>query len=140
MSDAKQKVMSLLGATAAVGVSTVEAGATYEVFEAPANHYAIVDHVIVHSNSASLAGWADANFGAGAAGEADPWVQEETGLVDCTTANEYYIIRQDSNNVLMIDGDDATVANRKFNMEVVDGATAGGTTAICEAWGHLIAK
>lgn len=134
--DMKAKCIALLSTTASIDMNA-DAPTTNNLFTCPPGQKAVIDSVHIHSNSATLAGMNDVNFGGGAAGGVSIFIDAEAGIEDMTTANEYMILRNDSNNILMIDGDDATAANRTFVMYTVSGST-GAATATVDVYGRLI--
>jgi hypothetical protein len=61
-------------ATFLVADATLDAPTVYTLYTVPKGKRAIIDHVRAHSNSASLAGMNDLNFGGGAAGITPVWL------------------------------------------------------------------
>lgn len=107
----------------------------WPLFLCPANHYAIIIEVVAHSNTATLAGMTDIDFGTGASLD---WVAAHD-LEDMTVANDFKVIRADDAEYAMIDGDDATVADRTFNLNIDEGST-GAAAVTFDVFGYLIKK
>ena len=138
MADLKEKSIALLSSTA-ISDMTLDVPTLWDLYTVPPGMYGIIDSVIIHSNSATLAGMNDVDFGSGAAAITPAWLNNETGIEDMTAANDWMILRADSDEFGMIDGDDATAANRTFGMYVVSGST-GAATAVVDVFGYLVAK
>ena len=136
MADLKESCISLLATTGAIDFEDERTVALYTV---PTGKRMIIDQVAVHSNSDDLAGMNDVDFGKGAVTPASALVWVEThDLTDMSAANDQKIIRADDAEYGLVDGDDATVANRTFNMVITAGATADPCTGIVDLFGYLI--
>lgn len=134
MADLKEKAISLLSSTA---VADMNAVAVTELYQVPPGKILIPVELIVHSVSATLAGCDDVNFGGGADAASPVWIDANGGLADCTAAGDFYILRADGNENIVIDGDDATAANRVFAMDIVNGADAANGCTL-DLFGYLI--
>ena len=136
MADLKESAITLLSSTAIADMTT-DAPTIYSLYSAPTGKQALITRVVVHSNSASLAGCNDVNFGGGAAAATPVWMDAEAHLAGMTSASMYWSITADDAVQTLIDGDDATAANRTFAMGVVSGST-GSSTAVVDVFGYLI--
>ena len=136
MADVKEKAIALLSSTA-ISDMTLQVPTLWSLYTVPFGKMAVIDSVVIHSNSATIAGMDDVDFGGGATAVNPTWLNNETGIGDMTTANSHMILRVDSNDIVMIDGDDATAANRTFGMYVVDGSD-GAATGIVDVFGYLV--
>ncbi len=135
MADLKELAISLLARTV---VADVQTGTTRNVlYTVPPGKRAIIDQVVIHTPTGSLAGMNDVDFGGGAIGATPVWIDNETGIVDMTTVEDFMILRADSDDHIAIDGDDATAADRDFVAYVVTGAT-GAYGATFDVFGYLI--
>jgi hypothetical protein len=134
MADLKENAITKLSSTAIADMS-LDAPTLYSLFTCPPGKQLLVDHVVVHSNSASLAGMTDVNFGGGVAAITPVWA-DAADFSSMVTANSRLVLRTDT-TVVIIDGDDATALDRTFRMEVIAGATAAGTGVI-DVFGYLI--
>ena len=133
MADLKEVCEALLGKVDTLAMNT---NAETELFTVPPGKKAIITKVIVYDVSATMAGCDDVNFGAGAAGAGVVWLDAVSALADCTAALDYYILAQAAGEYTLIDGDDATLANRIFNIDIVDGSD-GAATASVAVFGFL---
>lgn len=134
MADLRESADSVLGKLTALAMNT---NAMTAIFTVPPGKMAVVTKVVVCSVSATMAGCDDVNLGAGAAGAGVVFLDNVTALADCTAAKDYYSLAQAAGEYTSIDGDDATVANRTFNIDIVDGADAGATADVL-AFGFLV--
>jgi hypothetical protein len=107
----------------------------HKLFRVPAGKKAVIIELVAHSNSATLSGMVDVNLGGGAAGIAPVWL-DEADLSSMTTA-QMMLKLQPAGAVVVIDGDDATPANRTFVAEVVTGST-GDANVTLDVLGYLI--
>lgn len=136
MADLKELAIARLSRTTGIDMNA-DAPTLNALYTVPPGKKAIIDCVIIHSNDADLTGMNDVDFGAGATATSPGWLNNETGIVDMTAANDWMILRSDSDEYTMIDGDDATAANRTFSMYVVSGST-GAATATVDVFGYLV--
>lgn len=136
MPDLRENCIALLSRTTGIDMNA-DSPTLNQLYTVPAGKKCIIDSVIIHSNSATLAGMNDVDFGAGAAGITPAWLNNEQGIVDMVTADDWMILRSDSDEFGMIDGDDATALNRVFSMYVVSGST-GAATATVDVFGILV--
>lgn len=119
MADLKESGLAILSRTS---VTPTDTPATHVLLIVPPGKRAIIDSVILHTNSGSLTGMSDVKFTLGTDGSNVYWL-EETGIVDMTTAYDWMVLRADSDEFAMINGDDATATMRNFNMRIVTGST-----------------
>jgi hypothetical protein len=136
MADIKTVTITRLSRTTGVDMNA-DVPTLNELYTVPFGKKCIIDSVVIHSNNASLAGMNDVDFGAGAAAITPAWLNNETGIGDMTTVNSWMVLRADSDDYVMIDGDDATAADRTFSMYTVSGST-GAATATIDVFGYLI--
>ena len=122
-------------ATFKVVDAELDAPTVYSLFKCPRRKRAIIDHVKIHSNAGSLAGADDINFGGGAAAATPVWL--DAGDISSMTTAQMELKLVPAGATVIIDGDDATVANRTFGAEVVSGATTT-TTYWIDVWGYLL--
>ena len=108
-----------------------------ELYTVPPGKRAIITEVILHTPTATLAGMNDVDFGGGAAAITPAWLNNETGIGDMTAVEDYMVLRNDSNDIAAIDGDNATAANRIFGMYIVSGSTAAAGVTV-DTIGYLI--
>jgi len=118
-----------------VADAELDAPTLHNLYTCPRTKKAIIDHLRFHSNAGSLAGMNDIDIGGGAAAVTPAW-KTTADVSSMTTAQMEMKISSDG-AVVIIDGDDATVANRTLSARVIAGATTT-TTVIIEVWGYLI--
>jgi len=136
MADSKLYTIGLLSSTA-ISNMALDVPTLWTLYTAPLGRKCVIDSVVIHSNSGSLAGMDDVDFGGGATAIDPVWIDNETGIGDMTTANSYMILRNDSNDLVLIDGDDTTLAARTFGMYVTLGSTATPITAVVDTFGYI---
>jgi len=123
--DAKEKGIMLLSSTAGVDMET---GAKQVLYTPPAGKRGIPLELIIRDPSGTLAGCDDADFGTGA--DADTWLNNETGIGEMTATTDFMVLRADSDEYTIIDGDAAALADRQFGIKVINGSDAAATTTI----------
>ena len=135
MADLRENAITLLGS---VAIADFNAAATTDIFVVPAGKILIPTMVVFHSNDGTLVatGTGDANLGGGADSASPAWVDAFAGFEDMTATGDFYVLRADGNENIVIDGDDATAANRVFSVTVVTGSDANGVTI--DLFGYLI--
>jgi len=133
--DAMLEGIDCILSSTLIADTSLDAPTVYPLYTVPAGKKAILRVIILHSNSASLAGMIDVNFGGGVAAITPMWINA-VDFSTMTTVNSA-LISWASAEIIMIDGDDVTEANRTLNMEVVSGSTAAGT-AIVSVFGFLV--
>lgn len=136
MADLKELAIARLSRTTGIDMNA-DAPTLNALYTVPPGKLCVIDSVVIHSNSATLAGMNDVDFGAGATATSPAWLNNETGIGDMTNANSWMILRADSDDYVMIDGDDSTAADRTFSMYVVSGST-GAATATVDVFGYLV--
>jgi hypothetical protein len=109
----------------------------YTLYKCPKRRRVIIDHIRVHSNSATLAGMADINFGGGAEAKTPVW-KDAADISSMTTAQMEMKLTT-AGAVVIIDGDDATPANRSFMAEVVTGST-GAASVVFDIYGYMLSS
>ncbi len=134
MPDLRENAISLLSSTV---VADMNAAATTKLYSVPAGKILIPVELVFHSPTATLAGADDINYGGGADSASPVWVDANGGIADMTAVGDFYILRADANENIVIDGDDATAANREFSMTIVNGADAANGVTI-DLFGYLI--
>ncbi len=135
MADLKELGITLLGR---VVIADFNAAATHDIYRVPPGKILIPVEVIFHSNGGTLVATAtgDVNLGGGADSASPVWVDAFAGFEDMTATGDYYIRRNDGGEFTVIDGDDATEANRVFSITIVTGSDANGVTI--DLFGYLI--
>ena len=135
MPELRENCIALLSSTA---IADLNAAATTTLFAVPVGKILIPDQIVVHSNAGTLAatGTMDINYGGGADSASPVWIDANAGLEDMTATGDFYILRADANENIVIDGDDATAGNRVFSLTVVTGSDANGATF--DLFGYLI--
>ena len=104
------------------------------LYTVPTGKRAIITMVVIRDPSATLAGMNDVDFGSGAI--PTDWLNNETGIGDMTATTDFMVLVAPSDEYSIIDGDNATAANRIFGMYVVSGST-GAATAVIDVFGYL---
>ena len=123
--------------TTRIADGEVDDPTVYALFKCPRGKRLIVDHVKIHSNNADLSGANDINFGGGAAAATPVW-KDAADISSMSTAQmELKLVPAGA--VIIIDGDDSTVANRTFGCEVVAGST-GASAYTIDVFGYLISS
>lgn len=125
MADAKEKGIMLLGSTSSIDMET---GAKQVIATCPAGKRWIVTEIVIRDPSATLAGCDDVDFGTGT--NAGAWLNNETGIGDMTATTDFMVLRADSNEYTIIDGDAAALVDRQFGLKVIDGSDSAGTVTI----------
>ncbi len=136
MPDLKEKAIALLASTVVADVNA-DVPTRNVLYTVPPGKRAVIDQIVIHSATATLAGMNDVDFGGGAAGITPAWLNNETGIGDITSVDDFMTLRADSDDHGAIDGDDATVADRDFVAYVVSGST-GAAGATFDVFGYLI--
>jgi len=131
----EQNVVQVLGSVTIDAI--LDAPTVWKLFTCPAGFEAIITEVIAHSNTATLAGMIDVNFGGGAAAITPVWL-DAADLSSMTSANMMLKL-EPAGAVVNIDGDDATIADRSFVAEVVAGST-GAANVTLDVIGYLLAS
>lgn len=134
MADAKEKGIMLLSSTSSVDMET---GAKQVLATPPPGKRWIITEVIIRDPSGTLGGCDDADFGTGT--NADTWLNNETGIGDMTATTDYMVLRADSNEWAIVDGDAATLVDRQFGIKVIDGSDAAATATI-DVFGYQVAS
>ena len=136
MPDLRENCIALLSSTT---IADLNAAATTKLYSVPPGKILIPVEIVVHSNDASLAatGTMDINYGGGADSASPVWIDANAGLEDMANTGDFYILRADGNENIVIDGDDATPANREFSLTVVTGPD-GTPAATFDLFGYLI--
>lgn len=136
MPDLRENAISLL-ARAVVADVQADVPTRNVLYTVPPGKRMVVDQVVIHSPTATLAGMNDVDFGGGATATSPAWLNNETGIGDMTDVEDYMILRADSDEYIMVDGDDSVVADRDFVAYVVSGST-GAAGATFDVFGYLI--
>lgn len=139
MADAKLKGIMLLSSTSVTIGTDGQALNQQTLYTVPAGYNGIVEYVILREPSHTLAAANDVNFGIGA-GTTGTWIDNETGLVDMTATDDYMVLERTShisNEFSVIDGDDATAANRTFGIHVETGAATAAATVTIDVFGYI---
>jgi hypothetical protein len=133
MADLRENAITLLSSTvidAILDVPTV-----HVLYTCPPGKQVIVDHVLAHSNTDDLTGMDDMNFGGGAAGVTPVWLDAGDLSSMSTALSALKLVPAGA--VVILDGDDATAADRAFAVEVVAGST-GAANVTLDVFGYLI--
>ena len=125
MARAKEKGIMLLSSTSAVDMET---GAKQVLYTPKAGKRGIPTELVIRDPSGTLDGCDDVDFGTGA--NADTWLNNETGITDMTATTDFMVLRADSDEWAIIDGDAAALADRQFGIKVIDGSDAAATATI----------
>ena len=125
MADVKEKTIALMSVTTGVNMAT---GAKQVLFTAPAGKRFVPTEIIIIDPSATMAGCDDVDFGSGT--NADSWLNNETGLGDMTVTTDFMVLRSDSDEYTIIDGDAAALVDRQFGLKVIDGSDGAATATI----------
>lgn len=125
MADAKEKGIMLLGSKTSVDMET---NAKQTLCTAPAGKRWIPTMIVIRDPSATLDGCDDVDFGTGA--NADTWLNNETGITDMTATTDFMVLRADSDEYTIIDGDAAALADRQFGLKIIDGSDGAATVTI----------
>lgn len=136
MPDLRENAITLLARTVVADVQA-DSPTRNVVYTVPPGKRMIVDQLVIHTPTASLAGMDDVDFGGGAAAITPAWLTTVTAIAEMTDVEDYYILRGDANEYIMIDGDDSVVADRDFVAYVVSGST-GAAGATFDLFGYLI--
>jgi len=112
---------TLLSTTTGVDMQTVASTTLYTV---PAGKTAIITHIVIRNNSASLAGGTDYDF--------TGW-RQTVDLSGMTTASTTFRVIYATENTSYT----ATTAGTAFQITVSTGATAAGTATI-DVYGYLV--
>ena len=118
---AKEKTISLLG-SATVDLQNGDSKTT--AYTVPTGKTAIIDHVVIRSPDASLAGGSDFDIGSGA--NADTWRQTIT-LVSMTAITDYMVIPSIAATPVKYTME---VAGAAFGIKPITGATADATATM----------
>lgn len=128
--DAKEKGIMLLSSTTVVDMET---GAKQVLYTPPPGKRGIPTELIIRDPSGTLGGCDDVDFGTGA--NADTWLNAELGIGDMTATTDFMVLRADSDEYTIIDGDAAALADRQFGLKVINGSDAAAT-AIIDVFGY----
>lgn len=135
MPDLKEQAIALLASTVVADVQA-DAPTRNLIYTVPPGKGMIIDSLVIHSPTASLAGMDDVDFGGGALCQSPSWINNETGIGDMTDVDDFMILRADYKNTIT-DGDDAVGPDREFAALVTLGSTlAAGATF--DLYGYLI--
>jgi len=132
----RENAMCLLSSTVIADLNT---GGYTRLFQVPAGKILIPDQIVIHSATGTLVatGTGDINIGGSSTNAATPvWVDAWAAFEEITDSADFYILRADNNENIVIDGDNATAANREFGIFIVTGADANGATF--DLFGYLI--
>ena len=130
MARAKEKGIMLLSSTSSVDMET---GAKQVLYTPPPGKRGIPIELVIRDPSATLDGCDDVDFGTGA--NADTWLNNETGITDMTATDDFMVLRADSDEYTIIDGDAAALAYRQFGIKTIDGSD-GAATATIDVFGY----
>ena len=136
MADLKETSIALLSSTS-VTMGTNANGTKQILYSVPYGKDCIITEVIIRNPSATLAGCNDVDFGVGAACATEAFINNETGIVDMTATTDFMRLVTSSNEYSVIDGSDATAANREFGIQIIAGATGAAYTATIDVFGYL---
>ena len=125
MAKLKRTGLSILSITTGVDMET---GAKQVLYTANAGDRMIPVELIVFDPSATMDGCDDVDFGTGA--NADTWLNNETGLGDMTATTDFMVLRADSDEYTIIDGDAVALADRQFGVKVINGSDGAATASI----------
>lgn len=125
MADVKEKTIALMSTTTGVNMQT---GAKLVFFTVPAGKRFIPTEIILFDPSATLAGCDDVDFGSGT--NAGSWLNNETGIGDMTAVTDFMVLRADSDEYTIIDGDAAALVDRQFGMKAIDGSDGAATVSV----------
>ncbi len=131
MSELQENSLTLMSSTTGVNAQT---GSKLVLFTVPAGKRFIPTEVILKDPSATLAGCDDVDFGSGT--NAGSWLNNETGIGDMTAVTDFMVLRADSNEYTIIDGDAAALVDRQFGVKFVDGSDGAATVTI-DVFGYL---
>ena len=129
MSNWKENGMAMLSSES-VTMGTAANGTKQILYTVPSGKDGIILGALIHNPTASLAGCNDVDFGVGAACATQAFLNNETGIADMTSTTDYMWLTAESNDYKVIDGDDATAANREFGIYIVAGSTLAATATI----------
>lgn len=107
----------------------------HRLYLVPEGKQAVIISVMARSNSASLAGMTDVNFGGGVAAITPVW-KDAANFAGMTLVNSLQNMTISGAGGIL-DGDDSTEANRVFNAEVVAGSTVPANVTF-DVFGYLI--
>ena len=136
MPDLRENCMALLSRTVIADIEA-DAPTLNLLYTCPPGKKCIIEAVIAHSNTASMAGATDMDFGGGAAAATPVFLDAFAGFADMTAVDDYYVLRPAAGEYIMLQGDDATAANRTFGVLVTAGATAAGGISM-DVFGILV--
>lgn len=125
MADVKEKTIALMSVTTGVNMQT---GAKLVLFTVPPGKRFVPTEIIIIDPSATLGGCDDVDFGSGT--NAGSWLNNETGIGDMTATTDFMVLRADSDEYTIIDGDAAALVDRQFGLKVIDGSDGAGTATI----------
>lgn len=131
MADVKEKAIVLLSSSTGVDMTT---SAKQALYTTPAGKRDIPIELVIRDPSASLAGCDDVDFGSGT--NAGSWLNNETGIGDMTATTDFMVLRADSNEYTIIDGDAGALVDRQFGIKVINGADSGSPTATIDIFGY----
>ncbi len=136
MADLRENAITKLASTVIADVQA-DSPTRNVIYTVPPGKRLIVDQVVVHTATATLAGMNDVDFGGGATASSPAWLNNEQGIEDITDVEDFMILRADSDEYLAIDGDDSVAADRDFVAYVVSGST-GAAGCTFDLFGYLI--
>lgn len=125
MADVKEKTIALMSVTTGVNMAT---GAKQVLFTVPAGKRFVPTEVIIIDPSADMSGCDDVDFGSGT--NAGSWLNNETGIGDMTATTDFMVLRSDSEEYTIIDGDAVALVDRQFGLKVIDGSDGAATATI----------
>jgi len=136
MADMKEKGIALLNSKS-VTIGTNSNATKTILYTVPEGKDCIITEVILRNPSGTLAGCTDVDFGVGATCATQAFLNNETGIGDMTATTDFMRLVTSSDDYKVIDGDDATAANREFGIYVVAGATAAAATVTIDVFGYI---
>ena len=138
MADLKETSIALLSSTS-VTMGTNANGTKQILYSVPYGKDCVITEVVVRNPNADLDGCNDVDFGVGAACATIAFLNNVTVIGDqlATTVDGLVLRVATTVAYKVIDGSDATAANREFGIYIVSGATGAAYTATIDVFGYL---
>lgn len=138
MAKAKEKGIMLLGSTVVTVGSNGVALNQQALYTFPPGKHGIVEYIVPREPSSTLVNCTDVNIGIGD-GATGKWIDAQS-LAAMTETDDYMTLERTShiaNEYSVIDGDDATTANRTFGIRVITSTAAAAATVTIDVFGYL---
>ncbi len=128
--------IALLSSTS-ITIGTNSNGTKIDLLLVPTGFKCVITEIVLRSPSGTLAGCNDVDFGVGAACATQAFLNNVTNIEDMTSESDFMRLTTSGDDYKMIDGADATVANRTFGIYVVAGATTAGAIVQIDVFGYM---